>query len=407
MFANFEEAFFKKNEVQEKMPEEIVESLSEELPEGFKYASIDAETVKIVPEVPSQNMSINRLKVDTEDLSASFNPSMIEELTEYIYRTQKQLRIIPDENRKVIINDTEFNIDDLVKFPLEEKNLNDFDMYIVPEPFQPPFKVALAGDKVKRNLFIQRQPYEDMNKSLFKSVKSDGFEITYIIDEVESEAQFTFNLNIEETASVREAIECLELYYSCIIGTIKINNCLLPKVKADNSEVDSIEKTLKFWKKVLVIQEKLNLKFTPQKQIEVKEVVAIEELHKSFVEKIPFKEYVKINKFTLDGLEGKHIKDLLDAKGLMFNFIVNKKIKVFGEEFDVYSIVSYFDFRVIDIKPLDQKEANFELKVQPLEDKKIYQSTMYFKSEKEAKEYQSNSFNTTDFQDAKLLDMDF
>ncbi|GAB3042357.1 abortive infection system toxin AbiGii family protein [Virgibacillus ainsalahensis] len=407
MFANFEKAFFKNNEIEEKLPEEVIKSLSEQLPDGFAYTSIGSKAVGVTVQ-NSPELKVGGLKfVLPEDLPKDFKPSTTNEILEYIYRTQQKLRLKPDENKNITINETKFKIDDMIKYPLEEKEFENIEMYAVPEPFRSPFKITLYGDGVSKDLFIQRQPYKDMHKSLFKNIDNNGLVIIYIVDEIENEIQFRFDLNIEDAKNVQEAIESLKLYYSCLRGTIKVNDYPLPKIDVDDSEIESIFETIKFWEKVIKVEETLSLKFTPKAQIMVSDVTIIEELYRSFVEKKPYKEYVDINSFSLEGHEGMDIKDLLETKGLMINFIISSEIEVFDEVYNLHSVVCYFDFRITDVKSVNQNKTKFVLTIQPFKDRKIYQSTIHFKSEEDAKSYQTNSFDINELQHAETLETGF
>lgn len=400
MFVNFEKAFFKKNELKKKIPEEVLKSLSENLPEGFVYTNVGDGAIKVIPQ--GSEFKIGGFKIETPP---DFNPSTLEELFEFMYRAQRKLILRPDENNCISINGTSFNIDELIKFPLENSQFSGFELSIVPQPFQLPFEIQLEGNGIIKKFLIQRQPLADMHKSLFKSINNHAFEITYIIDELEGHLNFEFKLNNESSQSVEEVIEALKLYHSCLKSDIKLNDVKLPMptVNIDDTEEKSIFETFKFWEKVLMIQSILNVKFIPKLQIEKDDVIIIEELHRALIDKKPFKKYINIENITVDGFEGIDINDFLNKDGLTFQFIEHSHVNVLGVELDLYSIVFCFDFIVKDIESINEDKTKCKLILQSIEEKEMYQSIFHFCSEAEASEYRNNISNISEFQNAEEL----
>lgn len=46
---------------------------------------------------------------------------------------------------------------------------------------------------------MKGQHYENMNKSLFKNIDNNAFEILYLVDEEKQSISFHFNINIENS----------------------------------------------------------------------------------------------------------------------------------------------------------------------------------------------------------------
>ncbi|TYS51171.1 abortive infection system toxin AbiGii family protein [Bacillus infantis] len=399
MFANFEKAFFPKKESGKKIPEEVLKSLSEKLPEGYVYTSISDNAVGITP--LNSPISIQGFSVQLpEGLPEQFKPSSWNELSEFIYRTQRKVKLILDEDNCIKINGNRFEVDEVIDFPFSDSKYKGADLFMVPQPFQPPFTILIKGNDVIKTLTIQRQPYPDMHKSLFKSIDNSSFELSYIVYEEEEKINFNFKTNIEKAKTIQEVIDSLNLYNSFIKGTIIINNIELPRPNEVELEDESIIETINFWEKVQVLNNLLDVEFLPEPQTEFEDVKLIEELYRSLYGKLPFKEDVNINNLTLNGYQGDTINDLINKYDLSFQFIRTSNVKLLGAEFELYSVVAFFDFIVKDVEIISDNDAN--LIIQPLEGKNIFQSTKHFYSLEEAKKYIEQN-NISELHDAQTL----
>lgn len=399
MFADFNKAFFN-NDTKLKIPQEVMTALNEKLPKGFKYVEIDNGILGLTPESPE--ISIGGFIFDTSnEVFGKFKPSNVNEVMEFLYRTQKSYKINVDSDDKLNINGTEFKIEELTDYPYEEKPLGKYSFTIIPQPFQSPFSFNLEGDGIKKEFIIERQPFADMHKSLYKSVNDRNFEITYILDEEKQNISFNFNLNIKSSKSVAELLEYLKLYYSCTIGDIKINGDKIPKVQMNSLEDKSMKETIRFWEKVLTLEEVLSVNFIPDPQIELNEVICIEKLYKSLIEKKPFKEYISIDEITIKGvLNDFDIKRIVGVKGVSFSFQQSSSIKVLGVKLDLNSIVYYFDMKVKSYKCINKIEQNYKLFIESCKDRKIYQSILYLINEEESEKYE---MDLEKFQNAELI----
>ncbi|KMY50084.1 abortive infection system toxin AbiGii family protein [Peribacillus loiseleuriae] len=407
MFADFEKAFFKKNEIDKNIPEEILKALSEKLPEGFAYTNIGNGAAGITTEGTSKVQIKGQIKLpDDLDLPGNFKPSTMKELMEFIYRTQHRLKLKRDENNAITINGESFSIDEFISFPFEDMKVsNSMELTVIPTPFQPPFEVSIEGNGIVKKLSIQRQPYPDMNKSLFKSINNNSFKISYFLYETENKLQFKFDLNIDNANSVEESIEALKLYESCIKGEFKLHGERFSMPDVVESEKESISATIAFWEKALKLEQISNVKFTPKSQILVEEVVIIEELYRSLIEKKPFKEYIQLTDLTINGFEGTDINNFLEIEGLSFQFTDRSSVSALGVELELDSVKGFFDFKVTDTEPVKEDKTKIKLIVEPIQGKKIYQSTIYFCNEEELLNYRNN-FDLTTWQNAELITID-
>ncbi|MDY0943643.1 abortive infection system toxin AbiGii family protein [Priestia megaterium] len=402
MFTDFEKAFFQKNEKDVRIPKEIVKSLSETLPEGFTYTNIGNGAIGVVPLGTEAELSGLELELP-DDLPGNFKPSTYQELKEFMYRIQRPIKIkLKDDS--VILNGTTIKLDKLIQRPLEPVDPSGYEISLVPQPFQPPFEIKLQGNGITKKLFVQRQPYAHMHKSLFKSINNSNFEISYIIDETNELLTFNFKYNLENIDNIEEGIAILELYQSCIEGGIKLNNLRLPEAPATSIEKETIPETINFWKKVLTLQEHLGVQFIPEFKTKREDVILVEEIYRSLIETRPFKKYLNINDLTLTGPQGMDLKELVGREELSIQFHEYLEVSLFGVKLNLISVVAFFDFMVKGIKSIKDDVPKHILITESIKGKRTYQVARHFRDKETASSYMEYiQKNIKEFEDAEEL----
>lgn len=401
VFANFNKAFFNEKETESKIPKEVLNTLSENLPNGFVYTELEHGMLGITPQ--ESDIKVGGFKFDLKDKVFNefkeFTPSNVNEIIEFLYRTQRKYEIELNDEDPIIINGETFKVGEIIEMPFEELKKAKHKLVIIPQPFNPPFEIELEGNNVIKKFIVERQPFADMNKMLFKSINNKEFEISYIIEELKQKLQFNFKMNIDNTTDVIETIDILKLYHACITGDIKLNGVKLSDSRINHpSEEKTVVDMIKFWEKVKKIQDTLNVKFKPKSQIEMEDLELIEKLYRTLVEGKPFRENININEMTLTGTNEMNFKDLLDKEGLSISFQQDTKIEIFGVNLELYSIVSFFDLKVKSFKPLN--EQSYVLDIEPIKGRKVYQSTIHFCGRTELKTYK---MDITELQKAEVI----
>jgi len=411
MFANFEKAFFKKNEMDDKIPAEVLTSLGQKrnLPDGLMYADVGNGACAVFAS-DTEKMNLKGFNVEIpNDLPKNFEPTNFHEVMEFMYRTQRKLKVKTSKEKVLSLNGKQIHIEDLVQFPLKEAALDEFELFLDPAPFPPPFTVSLEGNGVVKQFSMQRQPYPDMNKTKFKSINNPAFEISYILNESNRRLTFTFKYNIEHAKDSTEVIEILKLYQACAKQDFKLQGHPFPPSNANETESKSIAQIINFWEKIRALEDVLQVTFIPSSKPDRKDVFNIEKLYRSLVEKRPFKEYVNITDFTLDVSPGFNGDELLNEDGIVLHYSNREEVKVLGVELDLYNIKGYFNFRITHMEPLNAEKSKYRLFVKPLKEKRIFQSTFMFKTEAEMTNYMSNittNSNTFKLQEAEELSID-
>lgn len=374
MFSNFAKTF-KKNENDIEIPKEIIESLNNKLPNGLKYEYIKKGVCGITP---TSDMTFH-IKPKLPD---DFKGQSVEDLLEFMYRTQREIECSPDEDGFADINGFKLKMDDFVKFPLYEENFATNVFVIKPEPFKK-FKISLEGNGIKRDVWIKRQPHPNMFKSFFKNDSDDDIlKITYIIDEKNERIKYNFNIDIERSNSIKDILDTTKLFYALLKGEFKINGVELSayvKNKSfDKKENKAMKQTIRFWEKILEIENLVDTKFMPNFPITNADALLIEKLYRTLVEKKPYREYGTIDNITTsknDSIEQQAIKG---APGIAFQFSKDEIMELFGREVSLHTIIGIFNIKVVDIKEDKDDSNRLQFIMEENDKKKSYISTLHF-----------------------------
>lgn len=376
MFSNFKKAF-SQNILLEKIPDSVLETLSKELPSDLEYVSINNEACVI----HNERMEIKgHLKIDIPD---NINIKNKKDFHEYLYRTQKTAELISDENGCIYINGSKVKIIDMVKFPLSEGIVEGTEkLVITPKPFPEPVEIELCNGIKIWKLFIKRVPYESMETILIKSTNSVIY-LKYFINEKEKYLNLSIKINIEKAKSIAELVFAMNFFNEMIQRKELLLNGVKFCFKNNNIKMINNE-TLNFWNKIEKIEKIFNIKIKPKIPKDENDLIIIEQLYKTVIEKQPFKIYGNISelKMDFDNCNIKLLKEHIKKDSNLTNEIKEvKKIKLFSNELEVHSFVILRDFIIDDIKE-DNTEKVYTLKLKPIKEG-TYLSIMYFISEKE------------------------
>ncbi|MEC0091509.1 abortive infection system toxin AbiGii family protein [Paenibacillus macquariensis] len=387
MFANFRDAF-KKDKQEISVPKEILDYLNSKLPKNFKYAK--------GPEGAAILTTTNNREMQMEISVAPYNDELktAEEIMEYAYRTQQE---IPLENSSLTINGKKFDFTDLIKFPLTaNQEMQEF--IIAPEPFPPSFVITLQGGAIDKQVMVERKPYADMHKILYGSVQDEAFTVSYVLDELKGMMKFNFNINIDKAKSIKEIIESLTLYDAFQKGSAKISGYPFPE--ADKSDLDNKEnlESLKFWNMVYELEKKLGVSFVPELPLSQDDAMWFSKLYRSLIDETPFKQYVKMDKFSSPDA---HLfkKALEEDQRISINYIQKSELIIMAVSLTIFQAIGIFNFVLKEVIDTQQKKSA-DILIEPADDTGIYTSTRIFLNVDEAKTFKMNN---TELQNADEL----
>lgn len=376
MFVNFKDVFKEDNY---KIPKEIIEALNENATEGLEYKQCDNDICVLVGE----NLNI-KLEFEKPE---GFTGKTSKELLDYSYRTQKPLKII---NNDFYIKDKPLKMEDIIKSPFKEMKWENGEFFLHPRPFKP-FFINIEGNGIVKELEILRQPCEDMNKMLFRTTDNSPIILKYVIEESKGDVKFNMDIDIDLCKSVQEAIEVLKIYKSLFESNLKILGAKINNT-SKNDDAKIIEEMIDLYEKVLKIEFEIDIHFKPKKEIDSNDVYIIEGLYKNLIEKVPYKEYCYLSNLKVSNDKQFNWNELIDKEGIGFTVNSIEEVNILGIKIKLPSITGLFSFKIKEAKVIKEDEVfEYQLVIDEDEQKKMYKSILYFKSEEDRDLYISDN----------------
>jgi len=384
MFIDFNKVFLNKSN-SDHVPKEVIDALTNQLPEGFEYGLLDNRALALTP--LSEHKEIGGLKMDFNDpIFGDFVPKDTAEALEYLYRTQNPLTLNLADNKGIYINNHFFKMSDVIKFPLEEITTRNHTVSIKPQPFKPPFELKLETPNVTELFLVQRVPYADMNKLKFESINDGSFKISYIIDEKQEKFKFNFKIQFDKVVSSMDMLNALKLYYACLTGDFKLHGHKIKYKNYNEEEANSVLQNIELWKKILSIEEKLDVKFIPNIGLDIDDEIIIAKIYRSLIENKPFKEFVTINDFTMGKVEDPNtLEDILGKDGISFSLTNEVEINLLGVNIRLFKLTYLFNLIVTDYEVSEDK---FKLLTEAPKDEKTYQAIKFYLNESDIQIFQ-------------------
>ena len=396
MFVDFKSAIKNKNSNEKMLPKALVDYLSSKLPNGVKYKQIEAGVLIIIP-TEKEEMRVSGLtpklnEHQKEVLGSSFS---FRDIIKYADNSQLPIELIPEDGEHVIINGQQLLYTDVLRQPMN-KDKSSFVQYIYPKQFPEPRNIKLSAEDVTLNIKIHRIPDDSIDTIVYTSDDTDI--VTFVTKYFENEHKATFKIivNGNNIKTVKDLIKAMTIYTAFMNRTLKLDGFQMSK---DTSETNQFsDSTIKFWKKVLAIEEALNLSFIPEaKDIPYEKIAEVERLYQSVIHGIPI-----IANFNVDSISGKWeaIEEVAQGKDLMLIFGDTAGFDLFEQKFELPCITCVFHATIDHFENEGEEKRVFLRDVD--DNKKRFTSVLYFSSEKELESY--NAFeNTEAFYNAKKV----
>lgn len=369
MFTSFNNAFKSKSLREQRIPDVMLEYLSNSLPKGVKYVSDEKGNLTITSSdgsaVTVGGFSINITDEMRAVLGNQYSPARV---AKYAYNRQKRIIMNLKEEGIVLINGERMPVEKFAYNMFDNFSYVDSKFYMIPPKFPEPFELELGCEKYKRKLIFQRVPYPSLNESKFQSINEDSLRMELVVCEEDYSVQMTLGFDLKKAITVKDIVETVFIYNAFCDG----NGLLMGKPAGrteDNGNIKKYdEKSARFWEKVLEIEEKLNLNFIPPKEdIEFKTVCIVEQLYQNLICKNPTKEQEVITSITSNiNLEDKVDLNALIGKEIFFQYNTTTTFELFGKQFCLPAILGIFNsvfksYEIIDNETkivLDTKDEN-------------------------------------------------
>lgn len=356
MFVDFN-SVFKKNQQKLSVPESLLKYLSKSLPNGLRYEALPDGNCSIVAESGNTSYGDLLFKPTEEQKKILGEKYTDEDVLEYGYNAQQQLRFEPKDPNFLVINGQSVPIEDCFINPLTRVQLLGSSFYVMPKPFPDPFLISVESKKYKRILKIKRVANQSVYVYKFESDCNEPFVIEYFIDTRANTIQISTAMKLRNAHTVRDLVETTSIYNAFVDGTASIEGEPVQQKPSDGAVKRFDDKTIVFWEKVLKIEEVLGVSFIPpMEDIDFDTMCLVEQLYQSFAFQRPTIDSKRINSISGTWAE-KTLTKPEDCIGKqLFMIFTGKRTEVlFGVELTLYFISGQCNAVVSDYKLKDKK----------------------------------------------------
>lgn len=401
MFSNFKDAFIRKPQFTTQTPESVLDVLSKDLPDGFKYINdhngfcrIDCDGVMDFGELRLQ------IPADAKSVFAELDTITMNDVMTYAQNSQTNIEILPDPDGFFTVNGKKINVDKLVIAPLKDLQLRNGKVYIMAPPFPPPFPIKVTGNGFSLTLMVQRQAINSITKVKIGTVSKSALDVNYTL-EPKVEGKLTLNITMCPSSSAYDTLASKEIFNAFIRGEGTLCGTTI-RSNEENIANTVPDEVIQFWHQIVDVEKALDIKFDVTKEMTFDDIKIIKELHRCFVEGMPFKTY--LNENTLRGI-GEFMHESIEiGKEILFEYTENGQIDLLGATIKCYKLTGIFGGAVDEIQePQEGTSGEFFVRMRPVEGKKMYSATQYFRDEDSLIVYQKEQKHIEHLQSATEL----
>lgn len=406
MFVDFNRVFKDKPQTEIAVPEALISYLNTQLPEGVKYKIEEDGTCNIASTGGPVNIGGFEFHLTEEQKKILGDHFSKEDLMNYFYNAQKSVPLNLKKDGMITLNGKEFSIDKISFHPMKPIHYENGTLWMLPQPFEPPFKLMVGCEKYERELLISRVPNESVHVELYESEKSAPLYLKYQLDKKNGTLKVNISYNITYAKTIRDIVESTSIYNAYLEGKGYLAGHELG-IKPNGKKIKPFDKdSIAFWKKVLEIEEYLGVSFEPpQDDVGFETMCLVETLYQNLINKTPVIDKEVISSINGGGewLKTKEELEEMTGKPIYLEFEATTIIELFGVELKLPALLGIFNsiFAGLDGKGEEQKII---LKDES-EQKRRYTSILRFKTEEEVQEFKKSDYNqrVTLLHDAKKV----
>lgn len=389
MFSNFKDTFIRKPQYTSAPPKAVMDAINKDLPEGFYYV-YEKEGFCRLEAIDGFNLESGIVKL-TEDAKRILpdNPTF-EQIEMYSYNSQTDVVLCPDEDGCFKINGEKIKAQDIVKTPLKELKFEDIQLYMKPSPFPQPFKILFSGNGYDKTMNIHRTPNNSLDVQRFESIDKGPLSVVYYVDTKENKFTITFNLSIKNARNVYDALSAYGIYNAFMDGKGKIGGAnFLETLTLPEKRVS--QETIDFWEKLYKLEKVFGIAFDIKNGITVGDARSVEEVYRCIVQKKPYKIYKQYNSVKGSGIPQEVSDTISSDKEIYFEFSAEGHYELLGQEISLRGVFGIFGACIKNPVTVASNEEEFEIMLQTVEGKKMYESVMLFQTVDEAEEFRKNN----------------
>lgn len=391
MFANFKDTFIKKPQYSSAPPKAVMEAINKDLPEGFEYIYMQ-EGICRLDSSEGFNLEAENVQLpkEAENIMMPNNPTP-EQIEQYLYNSQTVATIFPDKEGCFKINGKKIKARDIIKAPLKDfKFGEDIRLIMKPRPFPQPFEIVFSGNGYDKTMHIHRLPNNSLNIQHFESIDEYPLSVVYYVNTEKKEFTITFTLSAKNAKSVQDILSAYGIYNAFMDGKGKIDNEILLRETA-LSEKRISQQTIDFWRKLYELENIFEIKFDIKDGVTVRDSRYAEEIYRCIVQKKPYKVYKQYGKVRGKGIFQDENDISSRDKAIYFEFTAEKQYELLGQTISLKGVLGIFDACIEKLDFTSPSRDEFEIMLQNVDGKKMYESIMLFRTNEEVIEFRKNT----------------
>lgn len=393
MFVDFDKVFNDKPQPQVKIPEAFISYLNKQLPAGVKYTTDDEGNCFIVGDGQELTIGGYFFALTPQDKKVLGKQFTQEEVMKYFYNRQKAIPLQLEKEGYVLVNGEELPVEKLLLNPHNPIRYISGTFFLSPAPFPKPFQLKVGCAEYERDLLVTRIPNDSVNIATFESEKDAPLWISYRVDEVKRHLSVSMSFNLSYAKTIRDIVEAIRIYNAFLDGQGYLCGHLLETKLCGDEPKRFSESSIKFWEKVLKLEEHLGLSFSPpDEDVDFDTICLVEQLYQNLINRVPIRDTGKPE--SLDGeWETINEEDIRKSIGshVYFEFDTTMKAELFGEKFALYGLVGIADAVLTDFSK--NKKKHKIVLGDASEERPRYTASLYFKNEEEMNEYRKMDHN--------------
>lgn len=400
MFVDFNRLMKQEEEPKSRIPEALVEYLNKKLPEGVKYHKTKDGDYCLLPD-ENGNFSMGELvfKPNEHQKKVLGKKCSFDDILEYIYNSQKPMRIGTKDGKTVLVNGERIPLSDLFLSPHIDLNDENFIQYIYPQKFPVPQLITLSCDNIEQQIYIQRVANDSVHERIFESLENELIFFQLKLNDNSPVYSITIKINLHQIKRIHTLITAMKICNAFTSGKLKIDDKLIEIADKDKQKNRFEQQTIDYWEKLLKIEQVLNLEFKPNSnEVDFQTANEVEKLYQCLINKVPYKENRKFNTITGNWNVENEIDNSI-GKSIYLTFEGQEGFNLYGQEFDLF--YRTYIFNCIFKKIEKEESGKITLHLDDIsEDKMRYTSTLLFQSEDELDNYDFEK-NIDKFQNAR------
>ena len=394
MFVDFNSVFNNEKNSQFIIPKPLVDYMNKSLPIGMKYV-IDEDGDCRITSDSGQPITIGGFifSPTKKQLAVLGENYTQEDVINYFYNIQEPIPLSFSKNGYIKLNGQDFEIERIKYNPLHPIKyvMNSFCMY--PNKFPDPFKVRIGCEECDREVEIKRVINESVNICRLQTNDDEPLQITIYLDEKNHTMKLNISFDLSKAMTVRDIVQVTSIYNAYLAGKGTMFNKPLEGQLEGNDLKCYDENSLTFWKKVLQLEDKLQVTFEPpMDDIQYDTILQVEELYQCLIKGNPYIDTNIVN--SIDGnwdmKENKEISDKIGA-AIYFEFEATNEVELFDKKIILSALVAIFGAKLVECVTENGKQKLILEDAD--ENNKRFTSIMLFSDEKELKTFRAKDHN--------------